>query len=99
RADVGALAVAGGRVVDGEEHSQEVRVGELGWVEVDLDHFGVAGPARADILIGGVRSTPSSVAGEHGADAAQLGQDGLGAPEAPSPKGRGLGRRRAVGYR
>ena len=61
-ADVGPLAVRGGRVVDRPEDVEELVVGDLLGVVVDLDDLGVAGPAGADVAIGRVGERPARVA-------------------------------------
>jgi hypothetical protein len=46
-ADVVALAVQGGRVVDGEKGRQQRAVVDHGGIEADLDYLGMAGSAGA----------------------------------------------------
>src|SRR5260370_3847929 len=48
---VGALAVHRRRIVHVPERVQQLRVRDLGRVVSDLDGLGVAGPARADLLV------------------------------------------------
>ena len=61
-AEIQALAVAGGRIVDPPEHLKQLRVADLGRVEPHLDRLGVAGAATADPLVAGVRHVPAGIA-------------------------------------
>ena len=60
RAPVRALAVEGGGIVQGEEGVEQLLVADLGGVEFQLDHFGVAGLVGADVPVGGWESWPPS---------------------------------------
>ena len=55
-------------------------------VEGDLYDLGMSGEACADLLVGRVRYGPAHVAGGHGADALDLFEDSLDAPEAAGPQ-------------
>ena len=91
RADVVALAVGGGGVVDGEEDFQYLAEGDDAGVESDLDDFGVAGAFAADLLVGGVGHVAASVAGDDGLYADEVVVDGFQAPEAAAAKGGDFG--------
>ena len=52
-ADVIALAVERGGVVDGEEDAEKLAVGETRGIVDDLDGFGVAGGFGGDLVVGG----------------------------------------------
>ena len=52
RADVVALPVLGGRIVDREEHVQQVAELTTFGIEGDLHDLGMAGVAAADLLVG-----------------------------------------------
>src|SRR5205085_9970809 len=82
RADVCALPVECGRVVDGEEDFEQFFVGDDLRVVSDLDGFGVAGRARADLLVAWARDVPARIAGDDTLDAAQLAIDSRQTPEA-----------------
>src|SRR5437870_3648848 len=83
-ADVMALAVERGGVVDGEEDFEEVPVGDDAGIERDLHRLGVARAARADRLVGRIRGLPADVAGLDRLDAFHPVIDRLQTPEAPS---------------
>src|SRR5512139_574331 len=86
-ADVVALAVELGRVVQREEHLQQVAVRNHVWVEAHLHHLGVAGVAVADVLVGRVLRVAPHVAGDGGFDAAQAVEHRFEAPEAAAGEG------------
>ncbi len=50
---VGALAVEGGGVVDGEEDAEKLAVGDAGGVEDDFYGLGVVGGFGGDLVVGG----------------------------------------------
>lgn len=81
RADIVALAVEGGRVVDGEEDGEQVGVADHGRIETDLHGFGVTSAAGADLFVGGLIVLPADVARNHGFDPIQLQEGGFQAPE------------------
>src|SRR4029453_11069635 len=81
-AHVVALAHALGRVVVLPEELQHLLVAGLGGVEHDEHGLGVAGPRRADLLIGRVAGVAAGVADRRGPHAVGLPEDALGAPEA-----------------
>lgn len=80
-ADIRALTVEGGGVVYGEKDVQQVRVGDHSRVEGDADALGMAGQAGADLLIGRRGTMSAGIAGDDGADAAHLLEDGFKTPE------------------
>ena len=53
-AEVRALTVYLGGIVEGEEHIQQRFVGKAGWIEGDVDDFRVAGAVGTDFFIGWV---------------------------------------------
>ena len=61
-AEVEALAVAGGRIVDSPERLEQFRVADLGRVEPHLDRLGVAGAVSADLFVAGVGDVAAGVA-------------------------------------
>ena len=81
-AGVGALAVEGGGVVDGEEDAEELAVGEARGIVDDFDGFGVVGGLGADVVVVGGVGGAAGVAGGGGEDALDALEDGLRAPEA-----------------
>src|SRR6266851_5179386 len=95
-AEIEALAVAGGRIVDPPERLEQSRVADLARVEPHLDRLGVAGAAPADPLVGGVGHMPAGVAGGGRQHAVDLAEGRLNAPEASCGEGRALGPLRAV---
>jgi hypothetical protein len=81
-AHIRALAVKGGRVVDGEEDVQQIRVGDEGRVEGDLHSLGMARGAAANLFIGGRRAFTARVARDDVCDPFDLVKDRFEAPEA-----------------
>jgi hypothetical protein len=81
---VGALAVEGGGVVDGEEDAEELAVGDAGGVEDDFDGFGVVGGFGGDLIVGGSVGCSTRVAGGGFDDALDALEHGLRAPETAS---------------
>ena len=71
------------------------RVRDARWVEDDPDDLGVAGPARADLVVGRVRGEAARVADGGRDDARRLPEGLLGAPEAAESEDGDL---RAVGH-
>src|SRR5881394_4059544 len=61
-AEVEALAVAGGRIVDPPERLEQLGVADLGRVEPHLDRLGVAGATPADPFVAGVGDVAAGVA-------------------------------------
>mmetsp|Transcript_5529 Transcript_5529/g.13367 ORF Transcript_5529/g.13367 Transcript_5529/m.13367 type:complete len:337 (+) Transcript_5529:1337-2347(+) len=86
-ADVGALAVQRGRVVDREEDFEQFAQRHLCGIEIDPHNLGMAGVAAADLLIVGVRMVAVAVAVLDLVHAAHALVDGLQAPEAAAGKG------------
>src|SRR6266852_6444796 len=95
-AEIEALAVAGGRIVDPPERLEQLRVADLGRVEPHLDRLGLAGTAPADPLVGGIRHMPAGIADSRLQHPVDLAEGRLDAPEASCGKGRALGPIRAV---
>ena len=87
---VGALAVEGGGIVGFPEDFQQLVVGENGGIKFDLDHFGVAGGAGADLFIAWVGHGAAGKAGSDGFDAGDALEDRFGAPETAAPNGGGF---------
>ena len=86
-ADVGALAVHLGRVVDLEVLADEVLVADLRGVELDLRHLDVAGVAAADLLVGRVVDVAALVADQRVDDAVDGAEVLLDLPEAAGAEG------------
>src|ERR1700744_354561 len=80
-AEVEALAVAGGRVVDVPERLEQLGVADLRRVEPHLDRLGVAGAVPANLPVGRVRGVPAGVADRGPQDARYLAGRRLGGPE------------------
>src|SRR6267154_1542854 len=95
-AEVEALAVAGGRIVDPPEHLEQFRVADLGRIEPHLDRLGVAGAVPADPLVGGVRDVAAGVAGSSLQHPVDLAEGRLDTPEASRGECRALGSVRPV---
>ena len=89
-ADVGALAVESGGVMNGEEDLEELAVGDFGGVEDDFDGFGVAGGFGGYLVVGGGVGRTSGVTGGGCRDALDALEDGLGSPEAAAGEDGGL---------
>ena len=84
RADVIALPIELGRVMDGEEDLKERFVGDDGRVKLDFHHLGVAGGAAADRLVGGMGVVATCVGGERRLNAVDLFVSAFNAPKASS---------------
>ena len=82
-----SLAVERRRVVEGEEELEQLAVGDHGRVERDLDHLGVAGPAGAHLLVGGIRRAPPAYPDTTRSTLPELLEDGFETPEAAAPEG------------
>src|ERR1700733_13347564 len=95
-AEIEALAVAGGRIVDLPERLEQLLVADLARVEPHLDRLGVAGAVPADLPIGRVRHMPAGIADCGLPHPVDLAGSGLAAPEAPGGEGRAPGSVRAV---
>ena len=81
-AEIEALAVAGGRIVDPPECLEQLRVADLGRVEPDLDRLGVAGAVPADPLVGRVRDVPAGIPDSGLQHPVDLAEGRFDAPEA-----------------
>ena len=90
-ADIIALAVEGGRVVEVPEPIENFLVGDFLWVENDLDDFGMAGGAEANFVIGWVFDGSAHEPGGDGDDAIELPVDCLDAPVTTGCESGGFG--------
>src|SRR6266568_441387 len=90
-AHVRALAVHLGRVVVLPEDVQELLVGDLGGVELDLDRLGMAAAAAADLLVGRALGGPAGVPHGGGDYPGRHPERRLNPPEATPGKQRLLG--------
>src|SRR5580704_5315600 len=90
-AEIEALAVAGGRIVDPPECLEQLRVADLGRVEPDLDCLGVAGAVPADPLVSRVRDVPAGIPDSGLQHPVDLAEGRLYAPEASCGECRALG--------
>jgi len=91
-ANVSALAVELRRIMhDGKEDAQQRSVGDLCWVEDDLDGLGVAGAFRTHCPVVGGFSRPAGVANGSLQYALDALKDGLDAPETTTGKDGGMG--------
>src|ERR1700677_1707206 len=90
RADVVALAVEGGRIVGFPENFQQFFVRNDGRIELDLNHFGMAGIAGANVFVTGIGRRAAGKTGDDGFDSGNALKDRLGAPKTAAAKGRGL---------
>src|SRR5207247_138839 len=79
---VAALAVERSRVVQREEHTEQVAIGELVRVERHLHHLGVPRRAGANRLVARIGYVPAGIPRDDFRDAAQLLEDRLETPEA-----------------
>jgi len=84
RADVIALPIELGRVMDGEEDLKKRFVGDDGRVKLDFHHLGVTGGAAADRLVGGMGVVATCVGGEGRLNAVDLFVSTFNAPKASS---------------
>src|SRR6516162_3203997 len=95
-AEIEALAVAGGRIVDPPEHLKQLRVADLGRVEPHLDRLGVAGAVPADLTVAGDRHVAAGVADSGLQHPVDLAEGRLYTPEASRGECRALGSIRSV---
>src|SRR5215831_17064834 len=95
-AEIEALAVAGGRIVDPPEHHKQLRVADLGRVEPHLDRLGVAGAVPADPSVAGVRDVAAGVADRGLQHPVDLAEGRLHTPKASRGERRPLGSVRPV---
>src|ERR1700694_49759 len=79
---VATLRVEGSRIVESEEHPEQVAITDDRGIEGDLHDLGVAGRAGAHGLIARIGDVAAGVARLDLADAPQLLEDRLEAPEA-----------------
>src|SRR5262245_43380105 len=68
--------------MDGEEHVQQVPVGNDVWVEVNLDNFGMPRIAIADITVGGVDCVAACITRLNAVDTLDLIINSFQTPEA-----------------
>lgn len=90
-ADVIALAIEGGGIVEVPEPGEEFLVGDFFRVEDDADDFGVTGGAFADIVVGWVFDLAAHESGYDGVDAVELAEGGFDAPVAAGTEGGDFG--------
>src|SRR5215475_199765 len=95
-AEIEALAVAGGRIVDPPERLQQLWVADLGRVKPHLDRLGVAGAVPTDPLVAGVRDVPAGVADSGLQHPVDLAEGRFDTPKAPCGECRALGAVRPV---
>src|SRR5580692_434201 len=95
-AEVEALAVAGGRIVDSPERLEQFRVADLGRVEPYLDRLGVAGAVPADPFVAGVGDVAAGVAHSSLQHPVDLAEGRLHPPEASCGECGALGSVRSV---
>src|SRR6516225_11527433 len=95
-AEVEALAVSGGRIVDPPERLEQLRVADLGRVEPHLDCLGVAGAPPADPFVAGVRDVAAGVAHSSLQHPVDLAEGRLYTPEASCGECGALGSVRSV---
>src|ERR1700683_5214618 len=81
RAVIGPLAIELRGVVALEENRQQLLVGNLVWIEFDLDRFGVAGRIRAHFLVRRILGVAADIADGRRGDALHLPERVLDAPE------------------
>src|SRR6185437_6373866 len=95
-AEVEALAVTGGRIVDLPEFLEQLRVADLGRVEPYLDRLGVAGAVSADPFVAGVGDVAAGVAHSSLQHPVDLAEGRLHTPEASCGECGALGSVRSV---
>ena len=76
-----------GRVVEGEEHLEQLAVGDDCGIEGDLHDLRVPRRAGAHRFVARMGHVPARVARRHARDAPQLLEHGLEAPEAAAGEG------------
>src|SRR5256885_10678042 len=86
RPGVIALAIERGRIVDHEEHLQDLLERHLPGVEGELRYLGMAGFPRADLLVTGVRRRAAHITRLDRIHALEVVEYGLQAPETASGK-------------
>src|SRR5580765_7339734 len=87
QADVVALAIAGGGIVDLKKEFEKLPVAQKPRIENDLDRFRMS----AVVAIGGVRNVAARIADAGGNDAGHFSDQVLHAPKATSGKNGALG--------
>jgi hypothetical protein len=90
RAHVRALAVQGRRVVDREEHRQEILERHAVGIVLHLNNLGMAGVPPTDRFVGRVLDVATGVAGGRGLDTHQFVERGLDTPETAAAERGGL---------
>ncbi len=86
-AEVGSLAIHLGWIVQVPEGFDQSLVADFGWIEFDLDDFGVAGLVGADVFVRGIFSVAVAVADEGVDDAGDHAEFYFDSPEAAGGKG------------
>src|SRR5262249_30225841 len=95
-AEIEALAVAGGRIVDPPEHLKQLREADRGGVDPSLDRLGVAGAVPADLSVAGVRDVAAGIPDSGLQHPVDLAEGRLHTPEASRGECRALGSVRSV---
>src|SRR5271170_1854821 len=95
-AEVEALPVAGGRIVDPPEGLEQLGVADLGRVEPHLDRLGVAGAVPADPFVAGVGDVAAGVPRSSLQHTVDLAEGRLHTPEATCGECGALGSARSV---
>jgi hypothetical protein len=72
--------------MDGEKHLQDLPERDDGWVEANLDDFGMPGNAGADLFVAGIGAMPAAIPWGNPIHAPNLFINGLQTPEATSPQ-------------
>ena len=73
--------------MEGEEEVEELVEADLGGVEVEFDHFGVAGLVGADVLVAGAVKLAALIADGGGGYAGDGGKGRFDAPETAGSEG------------
>ena len=87
RADVGALAVARGRVVVLPKNFEQLLVADPARIVLDLDHLGMAGAVGAHVMVAGVFQVSPLVTHGGRRHPFQLAKRRLHAPKTPAAEG------------
>src|SRR5580692_10651447 len=81
RADIVALPVKLGRIVDRKENIENLAVTDRRWIEFDLHDFRVAGVAVAHLLVSRTLGLAARIARLHGADTLDAEKHGFETPK------------------
>ena len=90
RTDIVALAIQCRRVMSGEENRHQIAERDLRRIEFNFNHFGMAGVAHADLLVGGILDLAAGVARDDRMNAAQPVEHRVRAPETTAAENRDL---------